>query len=60
MLLVAEVNKDIKILMTPEQEKLFGIEKLNVKRSKFPLLHMLTIQPEFKLFTKKQIHDIIN
>ena len=36
MLLVAEVNKDIKILMTPEQEKLFGIEKLNVKRSKIP------------------------
>ena len=36
MLLVAEVNNDIKILMTKEQEKLFGIDKLNIKRSKIP------------------------
>jgi len=36
MLLVAEVNNDIKILMTKEQEKLFGIDKLNIKRSIIP------------------------
>ena len=36
MLLVAEVNKDIQIPMTLEQEKLFGIDKLNIKRSKLP------------------------
>ena len=36
MLLVANIKKDIQIPMTPEQEKLFGIEKLNIKRSKIP------------------------
>ena len=36
MLLVAEVKKDIQIPMTSEQEKLFGIDKLNIKRSKLP------------------------
>jgi len=36
MLLVADVKKEIQIQMTPEQEKLFGIEKLNIKRSKIP------------------------
>ena len=36
MLLVADIKKDLQLLMTPEQEKLFGIEKLNIKRSKIP------------------------
>ena len=36
MLLVADVKKEIQILMTSEQEKLFGIEKLNIERSKIP------------------------
>ncbi|MDB9760727.1 carbamoyltransferase [Pelagibacteraceae bacterium] len=36
MLLVAEVKKNKQISMTPEQEKLFGIEKLNIKRSDIP------------------------
>jgi len=36
MLLVADVKKEIQISMTPEQEKLFGIDKLNIKRSKIP------------------------
>ena len=36
MLLVADIKKEIQLLMTPEQEKLFGIEKLNIKRSKIP------------------------
>ena len=36
MLLVAEVKKNKQIPMTPEQEKLFGIEKLNIKRSDIP------------------------
>jgi carbamoyltransferase len=36
MLLVAEVKKDIQISMTSEQDKLFGIDKLNIKRSKIP------------------------
>lgn len=36
MLLVAGINPEQKILMMPEQEKLFGIEKLNIPRSTIP------------------------
>src|SRR5690348_7606805 len=36
MLLVAPVRKDRRIPMTDEQQKLFGIEKLNVPRSTIP------------------------
>jgi len=36
MLLVADVNKSIKREMTSEEKKLFGIEKLNIKRSVIP------------------------
>jgi carbamoyltransferase len=36
MLLVAPVKGDKRIAMTPEQERLFGIEKLNVPRSTVP------------------------
>jgi len=36
MLLVAPVKKERLIEMTPEQEELFGIEKLNVPRSQIP------------------------
>jgi carbamoyltransferase len=36
MLLVAPVRKERTLPMTPEQEQLFGIEKLNVPRSEIP------------------------
>ncbi len=36
MLLVADVKKEIQIPMSQDNEKLFGIEKLNVKRSSIP------------------------
>ncbi len=36
MLMVAPVNKKLIKEMTPEQEKLFGIEKLNIARSTIP------------------------
>ncbi|RMG16312.1 MAG: hypothetical protein D6731_06500 [Planctomycetota bacterium] len=36
MLLVANVREDKRIPMTPEQQALFGIEKLNVPRSEIP------------------------
>lgn len=38
MLIVAPVNKNHRIAMTSEQEKLFGIEKLNVPRSTLPAI----------------------
>jgi carbamoyltransferase len=36
MLLVADVRKDKRRAMTPEEEALFGIEKLNIARSEIP------------------------
>lgn len=36
MLLVAPVTDDLRIPMNPDQEKLFGIDKLNVPRSQIP------------------------
>jgi carbamoyltransferase len=36
MLLVANINDEKKIKMTVEEEQLFGIDKLNIKRSEIP------------------------
>jgi carbamoyltransferase len=36
MLLVADVQQEKRIAMTPEQQALFGIDKLNVPRSEIP------------------------
>ena len=36
MLMVANINKDKTIEMTEDQKMLFGIDKLNIKRSKIP------------------------
>ena len=36
MLLVADINLNKQIEMTNEQKKLFGIDKLNIKRSEIP------------------------
>ncbi len=36
MLMVANVNKDKVVKMSDDEEKLFGIEKLNIKRSTIP------------------------
>lgn len=38
MLLVAPVKKELQTPMTKDQEKLFGIEKLNIKRSTMPAI----------------------
>jgi carbamoyltransferase len=38
MLLVAPVHKDLRVKMTADEEKLFGIEKLNVPRSSVPAI----------------------
>ena len=36
MLLVADVKKNIRYQLNEEEKKLFGIDKLNIKRSKIP------------------------
>lgn len=38
MLIVAPVQENLRIPMTPEQEQLFGIEKLNIPRSEIPAI----------------------
>ena len=38
MLLVSEVKKDVQISMSDKDNKLFGIEKLNIKRSTIPAI----------------------
>jgi carbamoyltransferase len=38
MLVVAPVREEIRVPMTADQEKLFGIEKLNTKRSELPAI----------------------
>ncbi len=38
MLIVAPVRESLRIAMTPEQHRLFGIEKLNVPRSTLPAI----------------------
>ena len=40
MLLVSEVKKDKQMTMSEKDNKLFGIDKLNVKRSEFLQLHI--------------------
>ena len=36
MLLVSDINAEKKIEMTEQQKQLFGIDKLNIKRSEIP------------------------
>jgi carbamoyltransferase len=38
MLIVAPVREDLRVPMSAEQEKLFGIDKLNVRRSSIPAI----------------------
>ena len=38
MLLVANIKKELQINMSPDEKKLFGIEKLNIKRSEVPAI----------------------
>ena len=64
MLMVSNINKDKSIVMTEEQKKLFGIDKLNVKRSEIPAVthvdysariqtvHEVTNEKYFKLIKK--------
>ncbi len=63
MLLVANINEKIKINMSEEDEKLFGIEKLNIKRSSIPAVthvdysaRVQTVSEE----TNKKFYDLIN
>ena len=63
MLLVADINPEKKINMTEEQKNLFGIEKLNVKRSDIPAVTHVDYSARIQTVNKennKPYYDLIN
>ena len=63
MLLVADINSEKQIKMTDEEKKLFGIDKLNIKRSEIPAVthvdYSARIQTVDKNFNKRY-YDLIS
>ena len=63
MLLVANINGEKKIEMTENQKKLFGIEKLNIKRSEIPAVTHIDYSARVQTVTKntnKRYYDLIS
>ncbi|WP_435089472.1 carbamoyltransferase family protein [Candidatus Pelagibacter bacterium nBUS_30] len=63
MLLVAEINSEKKIEMTDDQEKLFGINKLNIKRSEIPAVTHIDYSARIQTVshkTNKPYYDLIS
>ena len=63
MLLVANVNSKKKIEMTNDQKKLFGIEKLNIKRSEVPAVTHVDYSARVQTVTKQtnsRFYDLIS
>ena len=53
MLLVSHIKEDKKIEMTEEQKKLFGIDKLNIKRSEIPAVTHVDYSARIQTINKK-------
>ena len=53
MLMVSNINKDKIIKMTENQKKLFGIDKLNIKRSKIPAVTHVDYSARIQTVNKK-------
>ena len=53
MLMVSNINKDKIIKMTEDQKKLFGIDKLNIKRSKIPAVTHVDYSARIQTVNKK-------
>ena len=63
MLLVANVNNDKNIEMTDDQKKLFGIEKLNIKRSEIPAVTHVDYSARIQTVTRNtnnRYYDLIS
>ena len=62
MLIVAKVKENKIVRMTDQQEKLFGIEKLNIKRSEIPAVTHLDYSARVQTVdknTNKKYYDLI-
>jgi len=63
MLMVANINSKRKIEMTEEQKKLFGIDKLNVKRSDIPAVTHVDYSARIQTVNKEtnpKYYDLIS
>ena len=63
MLLVADINSEKKIEMSDKQKKLFGIDKLNIKRSEIPAVTHVDYSARIQSVNKetnKRYYDLIS
>ncbi len=63
MLLVSDISSEKKIQMNDEQNKLFGIDKLNIKRSEIPAVTHVDYSARIQTVTKntnKRYYDLIS
>jgi carbamoyltransferase len=63
MLLVANINPNKKIQMTEEQKKIFGIDKLNIKKSEIPAVTHVDYSARIQTVTKSsnpRYYDLIS
>ena len=59
MLLVSDINNDKKIKMTEEEKQLFGIKKLNIRRSEIPAVTHVDYSARIQTVSKKTISVIM-
>ena len=63
MLMVADINQEKKIEMTESQKKLFGIDKLNIKRSEIPAVTHVDYSSRLQTVNKEtnpKYYDLIS